>query len=268
MPSPFPGMDPYLEHPVRWPGLHHRLIGQISDALNAVLPPQYIADIGERLYVVQGRRSIYPDAFLIERPLPAPPVGPTGGSTAVLAASDPPLVITAQPEERREAFVEIIAAEDQSQVVTVIEVLSPTNKAAGSEGRRQYLEKQSALLASQTHLIEIDLLRQGEYTVAAPRDGLLTPVPWDYLVSLHRGRQCGQFAVWPIPLRERLPRIDVPLADADPDVVLDLQAVFSRSYDQGPYARRVDYRQDPPAPLRRADAEWADELLRQRGLRA
>ena len=117
MPSPFPGMDPYLEHPARWPGLHQRLIGQISDALNTVLPPRYFADIGERLYVVQGRRSIYPDAFVIERPLSAPSDSPAGGSTAVLAASDPPLVITAQPEERREVFVEIIAAEDQSQVV-------------------------------------------------------------------------------------------------------------------------------------------------------
>src|SRR5438093_9827564 len=108
MPSPFPGMDPYLEHSACWPGMYQRLINRMSDVLNELLPPQYLADIGERLYVVQSRRSIYPDVTLVERPSPVPPTSPTAGGTAVLTASDTPWVMTIQPEERREVFVEIL----------------------------------------------------------------------------------------------------------------------------------------------------------------
>jgi uncharacterized protein DUF4058 len=266
MPGPFPGMDPYLEHPARWPSMHQRLITNISNALNALLPPPYIADIGERLYVLQPERSIYPDVVLVERPTPPSP--PEATATAVMVPSDPPWVLTAPLGEVREVFVEILTVPDENRVIAVIEVLSPANKAAGSEGRRLYLAKQRQVLESQTHLVEIDFLRQGEHTVAAPLDWLLEQGYWDYLVSLHRGGQGGRFEAWPVPLRQRLPRIHIPLAGSDPDVVLELQPVFDRCYDEGPYARRLDYRLEPPVPLSRADAEWADQLLRERGLRA
>jgi hypothetical protein len=205
--------------------MHQRLITNISNALNDLLPPPYIADIGE-------------------------------------------WVLTAPLGEVREVFVEIFTVPDENRVIAVIEVLSPANKAAGSEGRRLYLAKQQQVLESQTHLVEIDFLRQGEHTVAVPLDWLLEQGYWDYLVSLHRGGQGGRFEAWPVPLRQRLPRVHIPLADDDPDVVVDLQAVFDRCYDEGPYARRVDYRREPSVPLTRADAEWADQLLRERGLRA
>jgi hypothetical protein len=267
MPSPFPGMDPYLEHSARWPGMHQRLINRMSDVLNDLLPDPYIADIGEWLYVVQPRRSIYPDVVLVERPAVDLPGNSTSGGTAALAVSDPPWVMTVQPEERREVFIEILPVGDESRVVTVIEVLSPANKAVGSEGRQLYLEKQQQILESQTHLIEIDLLRQGEHTAAAPLDWLVEQGSWDYLVSLHRGAPQERFEAWPILLRQRLPCVRVPLADSDPDVVLDLQAVFDYCYDEGPYARRVDYRREPSIRLRSEDAEWVDGLLRERGLR-
>lgn len=266
MPSPFPGMDPYLEHPARWPSLHHRMITYLSDALNGLLPPPYVADIDERLYVVQPERSIYPDVVLIERPPPVPATEGSGGA-AVMAVSDPSWVLTALPHEMREGFVQILTVGEEGRVVTVMELLSPANKAPGSEGRQLYLTKQRELVASQTHLIEIDLLRQGEHTVATPLDWLLTQGYWDYLVSLHYGDRGGQFEVWPIPLRQRLPRIRVPLANGDPDVILDLQAVFNRCYDEGPYARRLDYRHQPSPPLTAADTEWVESLLRERGLR-
>lgn len=74
MPSPFPGMDPYLEEPILWPGLHQRLITHIGDTLNALMPPRYVADIGERLYVVQPEHSVYPDVVVLQHPSPpAPP---------------------------------------------------------------------------------------------------------------------------------------------------------------------------------------------------
>ena len=267
MPSPFPGMDPYLEHPARWPGVHQRMITYMGEALNAVLPARYAADIGERLYVVQPARDIYPDVVVLEHPPGPRPMEQGIGGVGVAVTSDPPWVVTLEPAEMREVFIEIVSLSDAAFVVAVIEVISPSNKAVGSEGRRLYLTKQSEILASQTHLIEIDLLRRGEHTVAPPQECLARRGRWDYLVSLHRGGQGQRYEVWAFTVRQRMPRIRVPLADGDPDVVLDLQAVFNRCYDQGPYTRRLDYHRDPLTPLGGDDAAWAAELLHERGLR-
>jgi uncharacterized protein DUF4058 len=269
MPGPFPAMDPYLEHPARWPGLHQSLITYTRETLNTLLPPRYAAEIGERLYITQPSRSIYPDVTVWQRRPPETGESGRGGTAvAVAAAADPPWILTLEPVEIREVFIEIFPIEDQSRLVTVIQVLSYANKTRGSEGRELYLRKQQELLQSTTSLIEIDLLRAGEHTVAPPREEVLLRCGrWDYLVSLHRGGTGRVFEGWSILLRNRLPRIAIPLADGDPDVVLDLQPVFDRCYDTGPYARRLDYRTDPEPPLAGEDAAWADALLRERGLR-
>lgn len=267
MPSPFPGMDPYLEEPLLWSGVHQGLIGCLRATLNALLPPSYVADVGERLYVVQPQRGIYPDVVIVEYP-PPPPTMEQGCGEAAVAVADPPLVLTVEPEEVREVFIEILSLRGGERVVTVMEVLSPSNKTAGSQGRELYLAKQREVLESETHLIEIDLLRSGEPTVAVPPEALLQKgLRWDYLVCLHRGGKGRRYEVWPFTVRQRLPRINVPLAEGDPDVVLDLQAVFDRCYDEGAYVRRLDYRREPAIPLEGDDAEWANGLLRERGLR-
>jgi len=267
MPSPFPGMDPYLEQPALWPSVHQRLITYMGDTLNALMPSRYVASIGDRLYVVQPERDIYPDVVVLEHTA-TPTLAESGTEpTAVAVASDPPWVLTVEPVEMREVFIEILSVADERQVVVVIEVLSPSNKAPGSPGRQLYRTKQREVLESQTHLIEIDLLRQGEHTVAAPRPQLLKRGRWDYLVCQHRGGQGERYAAWAVTVQQRLPRISIPLADGDPDVVLDLQAVFNRCYDEGAYARRLDYRRDPPVPLEGDAAEWARARLRERGLR-
>jgi hypothetical protein len=190
------------------------------------------------------------------------------GSTAAVLTSDPPWVLTVEPVEVREVFIEILTVGDASRVVTVIEVLSPSNKAANSEGRQLYVTKQQEILPSSTHLIEIDLLRYGEHTVAAPRGNLIARGGWDYLICLHRGGQRGRYEVWAMTLRQRLPRIRVPLADGEPDIGLDVQAVFDRCYNEGAYARRLDYRGEPSTPLAETDPTWASALLRERGRQA
>jgi hypothetical protein len=240
-----------------------------------MLPSHYVANIGERLYVVQPRRDIYPDVVVVERPPPQILTAQSGVGTVVMPVlsaveemgSDPPWVLTVEPVEMREVFVEILSLLEGERVVTVIEVLSPANKTAGSEGRNLYVTKQREILSSQIHMLEIDLLRQGEHTVAAPRVSLLQRGRWDYLVCLHRGGYGRDYEVWAVTLRQRLPRIRIPLANGDPDVVLDLQVIFNRCYDEGGYARRLDYRREPHAPLTGGDAEWAATLLRERGLR-
>lgn len=265
MPSPFPGMDPYLESPAVWPTVHPRLITYLSDALNEILPAHYIARIGERLYVMDADRSIYPDVAVF-RHRQAPPAGQAGGAVAVAAPAGVPWNIPILADEAREYFVDIVAVDNPSRIVTVIEVLSAANKASGSAGRRKYQTKQEEVLQSDSHLLEIDLLRRGEHTVLAQWDYLRREGYWDYLVCLHRAHS-DTCQVWPASLRESLPEVRVPLAGEDPDVILDLQAAFTHCYDAGAYARTLDYRAEPDPPLDPADAAWADALLREKGLR-
>src|SRR5437870_2816223 len=168
MPSPFPGMDPYLEAPDIWPGFHSRFLTFTSTALNNVLPSGYVADMGERLYVVQSERGILPDLAVWESRR-SPPMGSREGQAAHTSDSRPRWIIPVAEEEVREVFIQILSPPRFGRTVTVIEMLSPTNKAGGSEGRNRYLAKQTELLRSETHLIEIDFLRGGEHTVAPPR---------------------------------------------------------------------------------------------------
>jgi len=91
MPSPFPGMDPYLEHPALFPGVHQGLIAVARATLNTLLPEHYVADIGERLYIVQPERSLYPDVVVLEYPLAQPPAERSATGTAAATVSDPPL---------------------------------------------------------------------------------------------------------------------------------------------------------------------------------
>jgi Protein of unknown function (DUF4058) len=267
MPGPFPGMDPYLEHPAGWPNFHHLFITFASVALNQVLPGHYVARISERVYVIPPERNLYPDVIVLERPAPRPAPAPRAGGTAVALATEPTGILTVLPEERHEGFIQIMRPDQEDAVITVLELLSPSNKAPGSDGRELYRTKPQELLRSPTSLIEIDLLRSGEHTVAPPRERLLSLGQWDYLVVSRRGGPMGRYEVWLIALPEPLPRIRVPLAGEDPDVVLDLQAVLDRCYEEGAYARQVNYRREPVPPLEGDTLEWAHALLRERGLR-
>jgi hypothetical protein len=148
----------------------------------------------------------------------------------------------------------------------VLEILSPINKMSGTPGRRIYLKQQRRRLDADVHLIEIDLLRDGAHTVACPmrpqrEEG------WDYLVSLHRAGAQNKYELWPTALKDRLPRIAVPLTDGAADVVIDLQAILNRCYESGRYEMRIDYGEECPAPLSQQNAKWIDELLRGKKLR-
>ncbi len=169
MAGPFSGMDPYFEDPVLWPGVHQGLITGLRNELNRLLPPGYVADMGERIYVVQPVRSIYRDFVVFEQ---SGPRNMPAGSVSAAALADPPVVLQVEPMDVREVFVEIVAVGEESRVVTVIELLSPANKGQSREGRDLYLSKQRELLGSNVHLEEIDLLRSGEHTAAAPRQHL------------------------------------------------------------------------------------------------
>ena len=151
------------------------------------------------------------------------------------------------------------------RLVASIEILSLSNKSPGNPGREQFLTKQKEILGGPVHLVEIDLLRGGTHTTAVPRELIEAKVgPFDYHVSVHRFDRPTAFLVYPLSMRLRLPPLAIPLLPGDPDVTVDLQAVFDRAYDAGPYRREVDYGGDPVIPPFRPDqAKWvASQLIR------
>lgn len=266
MPGPFPGMDPYLEDPARWPGAHTRLITYLWEGVMENLPTGYDAEIEDRCYVVGTDRDIIPDVTVY--PVVLPRHAPRSG----VLEPDEPLLFREAPAEVHEKYIHIYRKDDRSRVVTAIELLSPANKGANTAGRRAYVDKQREVLQSLTHLLEIDLLRAGEHAVAIPLDAIRLQGRWDYIFCLARYLHDvidtkREFAAWPRTLRERLPRVAVPLDSGDPDIVLDIQAVVDHHYEVGHFAERIDYTHEPYPPLNSEDRAWADALLREKGFR-
>jgi hypothetical protein len=255
MPSPFPGMDPYLEEPSGWPGVHHRLITIMSDLLTEQLAPHFYVSIEERVYISDleepgERRQIAPDIYLVERPGTGSPLQP--GATVV---TPPTLIEPLYELEVRDRYLEIHDRRTR-EVVTIVELLSPRNKAAGSEGRRQFITKRDTIFSTQTHWVEIDLLRAGERPDEVAGKS-------DYYALLHRSDSGGRLAVWFVDLRDRLPRITIPLRQPHDDAVLDLHAALDTVYTRARYAAEIDYTQPvPPPTLRPADALWVAESVR------
>ncbi len=258
-------MDPYLEKTSLWYGAHNMLMAYMVEALNSILPHPYIAALEGRCYVERPTETIRPDIVVSKTERPSAPSNSSG--VATLEPFSPSVHFHVYDVEQEEAYIDIINLEDNQRVVTTIELLSHTNKTTRDEGRKLYLQKQEQMLLSETHLIEIDLLRTGRHTVAISESAFRLEHTHDYLVCLHRAGTGGEFEVWLNRIREPLPRIKVPLDAGLADVLLDLQMAFDRNYDASAYSQRIDYAQDPVPPLEGEDAAWADALLREKGLR-
>jgi hypothetical protein len=260
-------MDPFLEHPSLFPDLHSRLITNLSEAIQSRLPEPYFAVVSERLWVEASGRHIEPDVDLMQRDDGFTPAA-GGVALALPATRTQPIVITVEDEEFRELFVEIRARRDDEEIViTTIEILSLANKTPGSQGRDLYQKKQREVLGSRIHFVEIDLLRGGRHATAMSAEKLRRRAAFDYHVRVHQFHQPRDFLFYPIDLADRLPEIAVPLLPKDGAVAIDLQAVFDRCYDAGPYRRRVRYepsRIEPP--LSATQAEWVSQVLREKGL--
>jgi Protein of unknown function (DUF4058) len=159
-------------------------------------------------------------------------------------------------EEIEEAFLKIIHVESED-LVTIIEVISPTNKIRGSKGRASFMARRHEIMNSEAHWVEIDLLRTGTPTVTDP------PLrPSDYRVLISRADQRARTRFWPISVRQDLPVISISLRGKDPEAPLDLGEVFRAVYDRAAYDVSVDYRKPPRPPLEGDDAKWARDLLR------
>lgn len=261
MPSPFPGMDPYLEDPGFWPGVHSGMNYNMVVALNPQLPEGYFAQLDEYIWLedeANDERELIgkPDVTVL-----------TGGGRAKRAPSDRSVVLVAvEPTTRTTLFrtkhkktrryVKIVDKNNR-RVVTAIELLSPSNKTAG-DGRTKYLAKRSEYLGSDINLVEIDLLRDGDRMPF----GRPKPPIADYYVLIAKANNASQTAVWALSVRDPLPAIPIPIVPKVPDVLLSLQQCLNRVYDDINYGPQLRYDRPPDPPLRKGDAEWAVELLK------
>lgn len=269
MPSPFPGMDPFLEAPAIFPDLHDSLITYLREQLNGKLAPPYYSGIASRVWIEMSHRHIGPDANVL-RSESVNGGGATGsaapgvGGVAVAQATQP-VVINVPSDEIRESFLEIYHQPGE-RLVTTIEVLSLSNKSPGAFGRDLYLKKQQEILSSKVHLVEIDLLRAGIHTTAVPLERLREKAgPFDYHVCVHKFDSFEDYYAYPVPLAGKLPVVEIPLLPGDSPVTLDLQAVLDRCYDSGQYARRVRYEELHAAlDLTAEQAAWVQQRLRER----
>jgi hypothetical protein len=261
--SPFPGMDPYLE--MYWGDVHAAMAGYIRDGLNPRLPRDLVARtqtyVG--LYVDEQKvASFNPDVSVTESDLEGRPVADGG---LAMAVAEPKLYRFPNPLRKQKRVV-IHEVGTDGVLVTVIEILSPTNKGSWDE-QELYRNKRTEFLRAGTSMVELDLLRGGTSILYTPAADRARRDPAEYYASVVRGWRQGQAEVYPLPLRERLPAIRIPLRRTDPDAVLDLQSLVDQAYHFGAYHRTIDYRRDPHPPLEGDDAAWANDLLKAAGKR-
>jgi hypothetical protein len=250
-------MDPFIEGD-EWESFHSRFIAGISDALVLRLRPNYLVRTERRVYVehsYEEPRTTRPDLAIVRARQDRGRRSNTASTTAVL---EPVECTLPGPVEVREKYL-VIRRVKSSEVVTVIEVLSPGNKREGGRGREEYLAKRDEILQSKTNLIEIDLLRGGA------RLPTIEPLPpADYYAFVCRAKRRLRADVYGWSLQRSLPTIPVPLAPGDPEPPLDLQAVFNDVYDHVGYDYSLNYHRALTPPLEKADSKWVHHLLKAR----
>src|SRR6266446_1351102 len=252
MPTPFPGMDPYLERRDHWHAVHTRLLVAIADALGPQVWPHYRVDIEWRTYIAlltSESLAGIPDVLVVSSPhevgrpmAPAPAIG-----------TAPQVVEVPMPEEIRERYL-VVSEVTTQEVVTVIEILSLANKLT-HEGRDAYEAKRTIVLGSKTNLVEIDLLRAGR------------PLPplqagqSDYRILVSPASSRPRAMAYTLSVRDPLPIIPIPLRPGDPEPTLALNQLLHDLYDRARYDLAIDYSQPPVPPLHDDDTAWARHLL-------
>ncbi len=259
--NPFPGMNPFFEQ--RWRGAHTALIMYLRDALQERLPPDLVAEPEEASVTLgtgQSPVTYLPDVQVRE-------LWKLKEPSATQAPPKPPEMHATEPirvflDEETERWLEI--RDDKGRLITVIELLSPSNKVE-STGRDDYLRKRRDFISGGASLVEINLVRKGAWVFAQAVRNELQHAGACYAVCVFRAARPREQEVYPIGLRQRLPSIRVPLRPTDADVVADLQPLVNQCHERGRY-HFLDYRLAPEPPLAPEDAAWANQLLREHGL--
>lgn len=253
MPGPFPGVDPYLEAQAYWPDFHLTFLNYWREAIADGLPDDYEARLEERVKLVDLEAGtsfqIRPDVAVIQSS-PRHQQGAPGGA----AVLDPETIPTVILDEDREVFLKILHRPER-KLVAVLELPSPANKAGPD--RRDYLGRRNAVLRQEVHLVELDFLTAGQ------RLPMQRPLPpGDFYAIVARWEQRPDCQVYAWTVRDRLPLLPIPLRAPDPDIVVDLSAVYATAFDRGRYARSVDYAATLELPLHPDDRAWAEQRAR------
>jgi hypothetical protein len=252
MPSPFPGIDPFIESQ-RWPDFHADLIPVIRAQLIPQVRPEYVVNIERSDFLASDdevAEHFVPDVWFSEV---GPPANGSEHSSATVTL-EPRILTVPEPYEVSQKFLTIRTRDDR-RVVTVIELLSPTNK-DNKGGQTQYLAKRANYLRALTNIVEIDLLRGGR------RLPTKEPLPeLDYHAFIMRHGDRSHAAVYSWSLRDKLPVIPIPLDPDVPDVVVDLQKAFEETYERGGYDYTLDYRRNVVPELNPEDHQWVSQRL-------
>lgn len=258
MPSPLPGMDPWLEGRL-WPDVHNSLIYTIRSALSTELPEGYFAGIEEYVWLSSdGHESrsqrVKPDGYVVETQSSLPQ---SQRGHAHIRTAEPTAIVTLPMPDAvaRKQYLRI--TDHDGDVVTVIEVLSPSDKLP-KQDRAHYLNKRDEYFAAGANLIEIDLLRKGH---RVPMGDPALPEA-DYYILVSPENQFPHSMAWAFTVRDPIPTIPVPLRVGIPAIPLALQRCLDRAYDDARYNTKIDYTKPPSPPLRKADADWVQEYLR------
>lgn len=262
MPSPFPGMNPYLEHPEIWPGIHHWLIIEIAKSLSPQLRPKYRAAVEVRICKTIREESLLvgiPD--LIVKNSQTKTQQPTSNVAVMESTLKPQKVEVPIPETVKQGYLEIREVATK-EVVTTIELISPVNKRSG-EGRKQYETKRNRVLGSATHLVEIDLLRRGE-----PLSVYGSNIKTHYRILVSRGDCRPSADLYGFNVQDAIPLFPIPLKSGDREPLVNLQVLLNNIYDQASYDLEIDYTQEPVPPLLGEDGVWLDRWLEEHELHA
>lgn len=252
-------MDPYLEHPEIWPGVHLLLIAALAESLGPQLRPKYSVSVEVRMYETSGDQALLvgiPDVA-IQRAQPQAEVVPSG--VAVAPPPQPMQVRVPMPLTVRQGYLEVREVTTK-EVVTAIELLSPINKRSG-RGRQTYESKREQVLSSTTHFVEIDLLRAYQ-----PMEIFGAEKQSDYRILVSPSEQRPIASLYAFSVQNAIPTFALPLRAGDPEPTVDLQKLLSEIYEKSSYDLKLDYQSDPVPLLSEVNAAWADALLKRSGL--
>ena len=259
--NPFPGMNPYLECRRIWREVHNNIIHGMFRFLRRTLPFRYTVIMDERVPIGNDPSRDAPARY------GAPDLSIGGGGVrerAVTTYQTEGRVTARLPlddETSPEMFI-TIGERDQEDPVTIVELLSPSNKSLSGHGRSQYLDKRERVIFSPTHLVEIDLIRRGR---PMPVEGYDGDAPYRYLISRWQTRP--EVDLYPFRLQTPIPDVPVLLLEGDDDAVVPLGSLVDDMYERDYYANYADYNNEPEGPLSSDDREWIDRILRERRLR-
>lgn len=259
--SPFPGMDPWLEP--FWGDVHSRFVVYLADQINEQLPRDLQARVEESLTVDTDNysRTIYPDSHVVEEQFDTSPGIVAIAVAQSTATAAQPIVVYLGSEGRTQRRIEIIDRNSGGRVVTAIELLSPANKCS-QLGRQAYYQKQHEYMNAGVNLMEIDLVRIGDWILAVPDHLLPLECRSPYMICVRRVTRPTRAELFPVSLREPLPNVLLPLRPTDADILVQLQPLLDDCYRRGRYDS-LDYARPLNPPLNESDRVWAMELVKQ-----